>query len=154
MSVYVNVHVSVCVCACVCVCLCVCVCVCVRVRMFLCCFLFLSVCKYVRVLIVCHAVLEPSNYFTPSFRASCDLVQISNEVLYDMGPPQSSLDSRRIVPPIYIQISVLFSVACTRLYIPLCPSVRRLVGQSVCMSVRHTFTFFINFFSLCHFKSF
>ena len=40
----------------------------------------------------------------------------------------------------------IFLVACTRLYTPLCPSVGRLVGPH--------FTFFINFISLSHFKSF
>ena len=41
-------------------------------------------------------------------------------------------------------LSIFFLVACTRLYTPLCPSVRPSV----------TFTFFINFISLSHFRSF
>ena len=43
-----------------------------------------------------------------------------------------------------------FLVTCTRLYTPICLS----VGWSVCWSVGHTFTFFINFISLSHLKSF
>ena len=43
-----------------------------------------------------------------------------------------------------------FLVTCTRLYTPICLS----VGWSVCWSVGHTFTFFINFISLSDFKSF
>ena len=47
-----------------------------------------------------------------------------------------------------------FLVACTQLYTWLCPSIRWSVGQLVIKLVHHTFTFFINFLSLSHFKSF
>ena len=75
-----------------------------------CLFFILFVCESLRVSFVCHAVLEPSNYFTLSFCAPCGLDQILNEVLYNMGLPQCSLDSGRIVPPIYIQSKVSFLV--------------------------------------------
>ena len=46
---------------------------------------------------------------------------------------------------------IFFKIACTRLYTPLCPFVRWLVSLSVGPS---QLTFYINFISESHFKSF
>ena len=45
----------------------------------------------------------------------------------------------RLSDSMIVKTSILFLVTCTRLYTPLCPSVRRMV----CLSVGHTFTFLL-----------
>ena len=73
----------------------------------------------------------------PSFRS----------ILYRLHFPVSCLKPRNNTT-YHLRTVILFLVACTRLYTPLCLSVRPLAV----LSVRHTFTFFINFIFLSHFR--